>query len=320
MPRRLALLGAALAFALCAGLPLSRAAATGGRGNRGARERLAREQPGRGAARAVPLRRRGAGVPARARRRPDARGRAGEPRDRVLLRSRHPERTASRPEGPRGVSRRAASELPARAHRAERGTGRRGGSVPPEGARGRSEGPRGERHARPGLPADAALRRRGRSLPDRARGRALQRQRGLQPGRGAQSRRQARGGRAGDGPLPDAARQPVQDRAQLELPRAGALRGGDGLDRRGAGSRRRPHACGVVRREARRLRGRGAAVDRCRHGDSPGARAGRRRRGRQARRPHRRAGSPTAEERRLGLLRCDGGGGSRGTGPRRARR
>ncbi len=110
--------------------------------------------------------------------------------------------------------------------------------------------------------------------------------------------------------LPEAAGQRLQERARLELPRAGEVRGGPRLDGRGARAGRPEDAGGVARREGRGVgrrvdaRPRGSRRRRC-----PGRRHGR---ALGAPRAAGRAGPIRRLHREGGPLR--GGGGRRGGG------
>ena len=180
-----------------------------------------------------------------------------------------------------------------------------------------SEGSRSERHARAGLPAAAALRRRGGVVPGRARVRAVQRERGLQPGRGAQPRRTS-GAEAEEAmvrfqKLRDSPYKTALSSNYLEQGRYAEAVASTGAEPEAVDQ---SDALGLVRGEAGCVRSARAAA-----GPAAGAchaGAGRPRRRWPARRARRRAVAAAAEGRRLGLRRRDRG--LRAGGHDRARR
>jgi hypothetical protein len=160
---------------------------------------------------------------------------------------------------------------------------------------------------------------------DRAsRGRAVERLGPVHPGDGARPGRAPGGEPAGDAALPGAADEPRPHELRQDLPRAGALRGGDRLDRRGGGPRGPGDPGGDLRRgEGRRPRAGGGGLRR--H-----PRAGRPRRRRPARRdrggpvrgpPPAQRGRPLRRrDRGLGRGRAGGGRGGRRLRQRRPAR
>jgi len=168
--------------------------------------------------------------------------------DRPPLRARHPaaKQAARRPEGRAG--RPAAQLHPGLIARSE---GRAEDAVPYV-RKVLAADPKdlGRRDPRPGVPPDEAVRGGGGRVPVALAG-AYNVSAAYTSA--CLTRRQARGGPGGDGLVPEAPGQRLQERARLELPRAGQVRGGP----RSTGASRRPWTRtprGVVRREGRSAR------------------------------------------------------------------
>ena len=145
-----------------------------------------------------------------------------------------PDLAAAKDGGDRGPGQAAglpAPPLPAGPHRPPGGPAGGRGGPPAPGPRRRPRGLRRQPGARPAPRGRDALRRGPARPRDRGRRRPGQRLRRLQPRHGPRSRRAARGGHGGHEALPGPSGQSRAHQLRQDLPGAGTLRGGPGLDR-----------------------------------------------------------------------------------------